>query len=141
MEQKKETIGKAPKIPEKVLGQIEAKALHGIEDFDHFELDGIPFLTFKSPQKNQDGSVNGSPAVYVSHPEGWGIYVWEGLPEKVESVLFFHEIIEVYQRVKFKMDQVAAHNAALSYEEVFIKKFLSAEERVQAERLRSEGQK
>ena len=130
---------KSPEIPKEVLQIITLEVVNNaIEDRD-FSINEIHYALRLCPSKNtQNGEVNGKPAEYVLQPDENAIYIWDDLPEKIQQILLFHEVVEIYLRKSFELEETPAHNATLSYEKQFKKNFVSKDEENILKQLRIE---
>jgi len=119
---------KTPEIPQKVLENIKFEALSQPLEDRRFSIENTNYALRISRSKNDKGEANGQPAEYYAQPNEWAIYIWEDLMEKIQRVLLFHEITEIYLRKKFDMEKTPAHNASLPYDEQIKKELLSEDE-------------
>lgn len=136
MEYKFEHKEEIPKIPNEILESFKSISTNQLIEDCNFDVDNINYALRICPSKNVYGNANGEPGEYVLQPNEWAVYIWEDLPENIQRVILFHEIIEIYFRDKHGLDQTPAHNATLPYEEEFKNKFLSDEEKKQIQELR-----
>lgn len=131
---------KIPEISAEILKNIESEAMNEPLEWRRFSIADINYALRTSSSKTSSGEINGQPAEYHQQHERneWAIYIWEDLMEKVQRVLLFHEITEVYFRVKFGMEKTHAHKATLPYEEQFKKELISGDEEKVLQELRSQ---
>lgn len=110
-----------PEIPTKVLSEIKQEVLNNPLDWNDIEVDNIVYALRTCESINSRGETNGQPVEYHEQSGEWAIYIWDDLLEKVQRVLLFHEMVEIYFREKFGLEKTPAHNATLGYEEWFKK--------------------
>lgn len=139
MTNKLEDPGKTPEVSREALEGIKSQALSGSLESHEFTIENINYVLTPCPSKNGQGEVNGQPAEYHQHPDAntWEIYIWEDLPEKIQRVLLFHEIIEIYFREKYGTETTPAHNAVSPYEKEFVRGYISEDEERTTQELRS----
>ena len=137
MEHKFEEREKIPEISKEVLENIKSEVTNQPLEYRDFSIEDISYTFIPCPSKNDEGETNGQPAEYNAQLNEWAIYIWEDLLEKIQKVLLFHEIIEIYFRAKYGMEKTPAHNATLLYEEQFRKELLSEDEERAIQELRS----
>ena len=112
-------VNEPPEIHPKIFGDINLFCKNQPIERSSFVIGDINYILIPSPSKTDQGEINGQPAEYHQSQNEWAIYIWEDLPENIQRVLLFHEIIEIYLRNKFGMETTTAHNATLPYESCF----------------------
>ena len=132
-----ETHERSPEIPLDILENIKVEAINGHLEWRRFSIKDINYALRTCPSKTKSGEINGQPGEYHAQAQEFAIYIWEDLMEKIQRVLLFHEITEVYFRKKHGMEKTPAHNATLPYEEQFRKELLSEDEEKSYQELRS----
>ena len=133
-----ETQEKGPRISPELLKEIQLAVLTMPLEDHEFLVENQKFILRVCPSKNDQGGMNGQSGEYFARGDAWVIYVWDDLPEKIQRVIIFHEIVEVYFLVTYSEEQSVAHEAALPYEEDFKKGLLSADEERQIQELRTQ---
>ncbi|KKT56120.1 MAG: hypothetical protein UW81_C0040G0006 [Candidatus Giovannonibacteria bacterium GW2011_GWC2_44_9] len=137
MENKFEAREKIPEISKEALENIKSEVTNQPLEYRDFSIENISYTFIPCPSKNDEGETNGQPAEYNAQLNEWAIYIWEDLLEKIQKVLLFHEIIEIYFKEKYDMETTPAHNATLPYEEQFRKEILSEDEERAIQKLRN----
>ena len=95
-----------------------------------FNLFDIYYFLRMCPHYNTEtNQVNGHAAEYITPCDGngFGIYIWNDLEEKIQRVLLLHEIIEVFHRNQ-GMEATPAHDATIPWERRFRGEYLTASE-------------
>ena len=95
-------------------------------DFNLFEID---FFLRICPHHNPvlDGR-DGKVAEYTQRREGnqgFIIYSWGDLGEKIQRPLIFHQVVEIYHLEKEKMEKNEAHRATIPWEKRFCQEYLN----------------
>lgn len=124
-------------ISPEILSDLTYRATNQPLEAGHFSVGNIKYGLSLAESKTETGEINGEPAEYFAHPNEWEIYIWEDLPEKIQRVLLFHEMTEIYLVVNLKKGVTFAHNATLSYEKDFKTGLLDEEEEKIIQKLRS----
>jgi len=123
-------------ISENVLEEIKKEVNEPFE-WRYFSIEDIDFALILSPSKNEDGTINGTPAEVYGQPGEFAIYIWEDLPENIQRVLLFHEIVEIYLYKTYHIENIRdAHLATLEYEDAFKRGVVSDEEDKQLKQFR-----
>ena len=136
MEKRSENREDKFEIPSKTLQDIKTQTKNHPLKWRRFSIEQINFALRTSPSRDDSGDQNGQPAEYIHQPNEVAIYIWEDLPEKIQRVLLFHEIIEVYLRQTYGLDKTPAHTITLTYEDQFRKEILSDKEEKALKELR-----